>query len=186
MPTGPKRTHLIGQALLDGDHGRALELVRESGSAEAAAAGRHTGPAADFFTGLDQRRVAFFLSSHASYAWNRQVGDLVRARCGDAVVEEKRDGIPYLFPTTADGVLAVLRDGLGLRYDSWRWRDGRMTSSASARPAAVQTQIRVGEITEDESARGAWRCTLKFFLGSGCYGTTAVSQFFHQLRAGTR
>ncbi|MEV0280814.1 tRNA pseudouridine(13) synthase TruD [Streptomyces sp. NPDC050610] len=183
VPTGPKRTHLIGQALLDGDHGRALELVRESGSAEAAAAQRFTGPADRFFAELDQRRVAFFLSSHASFAWNRQVGDLVRDRCGDAAVQEKRDGIPYLFPTTPDGVLAVLRDGLGLRYDSWRWRDGRMTSSASARPAAVQTQIRVGEVAEDESAEGAWRCTLKFFLGSGCYGTTAVSQFFHQLQA---
>ncbi|MFB7629959.1 tRNA pseudouridine(13) synthase TruD [Streptomyces sp. NPDC056149] len=186
VPTGPKRTHLIGQALLDGDHGRALELVRESGSAEATAARRFTGPAAEFFSSLDQRRVAFFLSSHASAAWNRQVSDLVRTNCADAMVREVREGIPYLFPTTADGVLAVLRDGLGLRYDSWRWRDGQLTSSPSARPAAVQTQVRVGEVTEDESASGAWRCTLKFFLGSGSYGTTAVGQFFHQLQAVAR
>ncbi|MFF2807141.1 tRNA pseudouridine(13) synthase TruD [Streptomyces sp. NPDC058000] len=186
VPTGPKQTHLIGMALLAGDHGRALDLVRESGSPEADAARRFTGPAADFFSSLDQRRVAFFLSSHASSSWNRRVGDLVRARCADATVQEVRDGIPYLFPTTADGVLAVLQDGLGLRYDSWRWRDGKMTSSASARPVGVQTQIRIGDVAADESVPGAWKCTLKFFLGSGSYGTTAVSQFFHQLQAATR
>ncbi|MGW7574922.1 tRNA pseudouridine(13) synthase TruD [Streptomyces sp. NPDC054765] len=186
VPGGPKHTHLIGQALLDGDHGRALELVRESASPEAAAAQRFTGPAARFFSALDQRRVAFFLSSHASFAWNRQVAELVRTNCDDASVREVREGIPYLFPTTATGVLGVLRDGLGLTYDSWRWRDGRLTSSASARPAAVQTQIRVGDVTEDESAPGAWKCTLRLFLGSGSYGTTAVGQFFHQLQADAR
>ncbi|OON82739.1 tRNA pseudouridine(13) synthase TruD [Streptomyces tsukubensis] len=186
VPRGPKRTHLIGKALLDGDHGLALELVRESGSTEAAAAQRFTGPADRFFSSLDQRRVAFFLSSHASFAWNRQVGELVRSNCGDLAVREVREGIPYLFPTTTAGVLGVLQDGLGLKYDSWRWRDGRLTSSASARPVAVQTQLRVGDVTEDESDPGSWKCTLRFFLSSGSYGTTAVGQFFHQLRADAR
>ncbi|MFE4513412.1 tRNA pseudouridine(13) synthase TruD [Kitasatospora sp. NPDC056783] len=185
VPGGPRTTHLIGKALLDGDHDRALGLVAGSASPEAAAARRFTGPAAGFFGSLDQRRVAFFLSAHASGEWNRQVEELVRACCRDAMVSDVRDGITYLFPTTATGVLAVLRDGLGLKYDSWCWKEGRLTSRPSSRPVAVQTQVRVGDVTEDESAPEAWRCTLRFFLSSGSYGTTAVRQFFHQLRVAT-
>ncbi|WP_329571314.1 tRNA pseudouridine(13) synthase TruD [Kitasatospora sp. NBC_01266] len=183
VPDGPKQTHLLGRALLAGDYPRALELLRDSGSPEGRLCADFEGEPEAFFAGLDQRRIAFYLSSHASDEWNAQVRALVAGSAAGDLVEEVRDGIPYVFVRRPGAALEVLRRGAALRCRSYRWRDGAMVESESARPPVVQTQLRVGEVGPDELAAGAeaWRCTLSFFLPSGAYATTAITQFFHAL-----
>ncbi|MFJ4656825.1 tRNA pseudouridine(13) synthase TruD [Nocardia sp. NPDC088792] len=178
VPHGPKQTHLLGRALLDKNYPRAFDLLRDSGSPEARACAGFTGTPEEFFAALDPRRIAFYLSSHASGEWNAKVRTLVREVSGDDAIEVDREGIPYVFCHKPETALEVLRRGAALRCRSYRWRDGEMTSGDSPRPLAVQTQIRISDVRPDDTVPGTWRCTMAFFLPSGCYGTSAVTQFF--------
>ncbi|MFW3112788.1 hypothetical protein MHAE_03355 [Mycobacterium haemophilum DSM 44634] len=178
VPNGPKQTHLIGQALLDGDHRRAFDLLRSSRSPEARLCADFTGTPEDFFAALDPRKVAFYLCAQGSDEWNAQVRALVRESAAGAAIEVERDGIPYVFSRRSDTALEVLRRGEGLRCRSYRWCDGTMVAEMSARPLVVQVRVRVSDVRVDETVPGTWRCTLAFFLPSGCYGTSAVTQFF--------
>jgi tRNA pseudouridine13 synthase len=175
VPAGPKQTHLIGAALRAGDDDRALRLLRSSGSPESLAASDFTGPAKDFFAAMDQRRVAFFRSAQVSDEWNTRV----RALVPDGI-EVERDGMPYVFPRTQADAVAVLLRGAGLRCQGFRWRDGVLTRTETARPPVVQAQIRVVEPPSPEWTDGsgaACRATVALFLPSGCYATMAVAQY---------
>jgi tRNA pseudouridine13 synthase len=182
VPDGPKQTHLIGEAVLAKDYERAFTLLAESQSPEAKKCMEHRGTPEQFFADLDQRRVAFYLSAHSSAQWNRVVMSLVDRWCGDNRAAIHRHGIEYLFPSSAGSIRRILASEPETPYDSYRWRDGEMVRYASRRPVVMQTQIRVTDVSSDDLTPGGWCGELMFFLSSGCYATTAVSQFFHQLR----
>jgi tRNA pseudouridine13 synthase len=180
VPTGPKQTHLLGGALLAGDHDTALDLLRASGSPEAAAALAHTGDSAAFFAGLDPRVRSFYLCAHSSDLWNRELRARLRAVAEGPLDQVRRDGIPYLFPTDRSDVLELLRDSPELAYGKYRWTDGGMRHSTSGRPTVIQAHLSLDGIRPDDTLPGTWRCDLSFFLPSGCYATMAVGQFLHR------
>ncbi|HEX6344811.1 tRNA pseudouridine(13) synthase TruD [Umezawaea sp.] len=177
VPGGPKRTHLIGRALLDGDHAAAFDLLLRSGAAEAVAAAGFSGPPEAFFSALDPRTVSFYLCSHSSGAWNEEVRRTLARVAAREPLAVLRDGIPYAFATSTPDVLALLRTAADLPYDKYRWEDGEMRRSTSVRPTVVQARITVDGVVPDEFFPGRSACELSFFLPSGCYATTAVSQF---------
>ncbi|MFF4607852.1 tRNA pseudouridine(13) synthase TruD [Streptomyces sp. NPDC001339] len=185
VPDGPRQTHLLGGALLEGDYERAFELLRASRSPEARTCSAFTGTAREFFDALDPRRIAFFQSAHASDVWNAEVRALLREVAGDDVLEEEREGIPYVFPRAQSAALQVAQAGRRLRCRTYRWRNGGMVSYLAPRPVVVQLQVRIADVKPDECFEGRWCCTLAFFLPSGSYGTIAVSQLLHAV-AGER
>ena len=174
---GPKTTHHIGRALLEDDYGRALDLVRESRSAEAEHARHFTGPAADFFDGIDPRVRAFYLCAHASHLWNDQLTTRLRNISRHPLNETTREGIPYTFATHRDDVLALLQDATTLPYTRYRWADGAMRCTQGLRPAVVQTRVRVERTSGDTDTPGRYACRLALFLPTGCYATNAVAQW---------
>jgi tRNA pseudouridine13 synthase len=178
VPDGPKQTHLIGRALLDGDHATAFELLLRSGAAEAKAAAEFTGSPEDFFAELDPRTRSFYLCSHSSDLWNEALRATLRRVAVHAPHTVLRDGIPYVFATSGADVLALLRDRADLPYEKYRWVDGEMRRSTSARPTVVQVQLNIDRVEPDEFFPDHFACELSFFLPSGCYATTAVSQLF--------
>lgn len=183
VPTGPKQTHLLGGALLAGDHDAALDLLRASDSPEAPAALAHTGAAADFFAALDPRVRSFYLCAHSSALWNHELKARLAATTAPSALVH-RDGIPYLFPTKRADVLGLLRQSPELDYLKYRWTGGEMRRSVSARPTVIQAHISVDGVRLDDEVRpGTWQCDLSFFLPSGCYATMAVSQFLHGVAA---
>ncbi|GGM48689.1 tRNA pseudouridine synthase D [Longimycelium tulufanense] len=182
---GPKQTHLIGQALLSDDYPHAFELLRASGSAEGARALEHNGDPRSFFTTLDPRTTAFYRSAYSSYHWNRRVGELLVEAAPAEAVELTREDIPYVFPTSTDAAIALLTVQREVEYTKYRWRDGAIRRSTSSRPTVVQSQVNVENVQPDDLFPGSVKATLSFFLPSGCYATTMVSQLFLRLTCHT-
>lgn len=178
VPDSPKQTHLIGRALLEGDHDTAFKLLLGSGSAEVKAAAAFTGTPEEFFAELDPRTLSFYLCSHSSDLWN----GALRAAMNRVALSEPllvhRDGIPYVFAKRSEDVLALLGETADLPYEKYRWVDGEMRRSTSARPTVMQAQINIDLVEQDEFFPDHYACELSFFLPSGCYATTAVSQLF--------
>ncbi|MEU3648043.1 tRNA pseudouridine(13) synthase TruD [Lentzea sp. NPDC034063] len=181
VPGGPKQTHLIGGALLAGDHDTALELVRASGSAEGEKALRHEGDGESFFAGLDQRVVSFYLCAHSSFAWNSRVAELVATTAGDQAVPTTKEGIDFLLPTSPGAVLALAGEQRSACYDKYRWTGEAMRHTVSRRRTVVQTEVTVTSAARDELFPRRWRAGLSFFLPSGCYATNAVAQLLLQV-----
>ncbi|MEU6298701.1 tRNA pseudouridine(13) synthase TruD [Streptomyces erythrochromogenes] len=186
VPGGPKQTHLIGGALLAGDEDTALELLRRSGSAEAAAAREHRGPAGEFWPLLDPRVPVFYRCAHASYEWNARLRSLLEEVAGGEVAPVERDGLPYAFATTRRAVLALAARRPELDYVRYRWTDGACVRSTAARPTVLQTHISVHRVEPDALHPGRFACTISFFLPSGGYATAAVHQWFLQTFATPR
>ncbi|AUG78263.1 tRNA pseudouridine 13 synthase [Kitasatospora sp. MMS16-BH015] len=185
VPGGPRVTHLIGAALLAEDQETAFALLRTSGSAEGARALAHRGDAREFFAQLDQRVTAFYRTAHSSYLWNEQLAGLLAAAAepGEAAAVD-REGLRYLFPTTARPALAVLADQPELAYEKWRWSEGELRMRVSRRPTVLHTVLTLGPVEPDELHQGRSKCTLSFMLPSGCYATNVVAQFLGRLDQG--
>lgn len=181
VPGGPKQTHLLGGALLDGDAETAFRLLQESGSPEGIKARAHRGDPAEFLAGLDPRVLAFYRCAHASAGWNERLAELVADRGGADTVTIDREGLPYLLPRTSAAAREILRSAPELHCGRYRWDGTRMGYAESPRPTVVQTRVRVHRVRPDDRFPGRWAGTLSFFLPSGCYATMAVTQFFRQL-----
>ncbi|MFI6284824.1 tRNA pseudouridine(13) synthase TruD [Streptomyces sp. NPDC051018] len=180
VPGGPRQTHLIGRALLDGDEDTAFELLRRSGSAEGARALLHEGPSGEFWRRLDPRIPVFYRCADASHEWNRHVRAILADVARGEVTGVQRDGLAYTFPTTRDAVLALLERRPDLDYVRYRWTDGACVRSTAARPTVLQTQISVHGVGPDSLHSGRFAATVSFFLPSGGYATAAVHQWFVQ------
>ncbi|MFF0447647.1 tRNA pseudouridine(13) synthase TruD [Streptomyces sp. NPDC004609] len=180
VPGGPKQTHLIGGALLDGDEEAAFGLLRRSGSPEGARALLHEGPPGEFWRLLDPRIPVFYRCAHASYEWNGHVRAILADAARGEVTRADRDGIPYTFATTRDAVLALLGRRPDLDYVRYRWTDGACVRSTAARPTVLQTHISVHGVGPDSLHPGRFAATISFFLPSGGYATAAVHQWFVQ------
>lgn len=173
VPEGPKRTHLVGRALLAGDFATALAEISELRSAESEAARSWTEDPAKFFSRLDDRVVAFFLSAAESARWNDALIEQVRCEVSRDLLPLSVESLPYVFLTEPDAPLAVLAAARELPYVRYEWSDGRAIPRETLRPTVVQTLVNVAGVAE---SAGAWRASLDFFLPSGCYATMAVRQ----------
>ena len=174
VPNGPKHTHLVGAALLAAEWRTALDLLRTLGTPESAAAAAWRRQPKDFFVGLDERVVSFFLAAQASAAWNHAVGQLV-AQVPHVV--HQVDGLEYRYAQAQAGVLQVLLAAREIEYARYTFAEGEVvTNRPSMRPSVVQSAMRVCECEADERHPDRSKVALEFFLPSGSYATTAIRQ----------
>jgi tRNA pseudouridine13 synthase len=172
VPEGPKRTHIVGKALLVGDFATALDEVSGLQSAESEAAQSWAADPAKFFSELDDRSVAFYLAAAESERWNGALMDEVSLAASDAL-SLNFDSLPYLFLTRAAAPLAVLAAKPELPYVRYEWTNGHAVTREIQRPTVVQSLVAV---TAVRPSAGLWDASLDFFLPSGCYATMAVRQ----------
>lgn len=175
VPGGPKRTHLVGEALLKEDWALARQELAGLGAPESGEAARWRGQDRDLFRALDPRTVAFYLAAYSSYDWNARVRDLLAALCPDDAPETTVDGLPYRFPTTADGVAALLAARHELPYTRYTYREGPV-ERPTIRPTVIQTALTVGADGPDDAFPGRRAVEVSFLLPSGCYATAALRQ----------
>jgi tRNA pseudouridine13 synthase len=174
VPNGPKRTHIVGAALLAGEWWDALKLLQNLGTPESTAALTWRGQAKDFFIGLDERVVSFFLSAQASAVWN-DVIDKCIAQTPHIVREV--DGLKYRYALSQADVLQLLLARPQIEYARYAFAEGEViTDRPSQRPSVVQSAMRVCEHGPDERHLGRHKVTLEFFLRSGSYATSAIRQ----------
>jgi tRNA pseudouridine13 synthase len=171
VPGGPKRTHLVGRALLEGDHDTALAEVAGLMSAESSAAREWAGPSSAFFDSLDDRIVAFYFSAAESAAWNESLADVVLDQARGSATELEVDALRYVCTTRQETVLAVLAALPELDYRRYSFMRGRVATTPIRRPTVVQTLV---SVRRDALPEGCAR--LSFFLPSGCYATMAIRQ----------
>ncbi|UNO43220.1 tRNA pseudouridine(13) synthase TruD [Streptomyces sp. MST-110588] len=179
VPGGPKRTHLVGEALLKEDWTLARHELAGLGAPESGTAARWQGTDRDLFRELDPRTVAFYLAAHSSYAWNAQVRELVAAVCPEESAQVRVDGLPYRFPTTGAAVAALLAACHELPYTRYAYQDGPV-ERPTVRPTVIQTTVTAEEEGPDEEFPGRRAVEVSFLLPSGCYATAALRQLIAQ------
>ncbi|MEU0990671.1 tRNA pseudouridine(13) synthase TruD [Streptomyces sp. NPDC005953] len=180
VPGGPKKSHLVGGAMLAGRWDEALATLVELRAPESAMAAAWTSTSQELFSELDSRTSAFFLSAHASYEWNRSLRNLVAERCGDRR-DARVDGLDFTFLESAAAVAKVMAATHELPSPRYTFVDGTPRIRMSTRPTVVQTIVEIEHCREDEHFPGRGRVELSFFLPSGAYATTAIRQLLLQL-----
>ncbi len=181
VPGGPKQTHLVGAAIREQDWEEARRILVGLCAPESALAESWTGTSEAFFADLDPRTVSFYLAALASWDWNAELNDLVRAHCGLDWAKVGLEGIEYCYPTSPQAVMRVMMAARELPYTRYSFADGVAVSQNSARLTAVQTVVSVGVPTPDEFFAGRHRVTVRFLLPSGCYATAVIRQLLVQL-----
>ncbi|WP_329576581.1 tRNA pseudouridine(13) synthase TruD [Kitasatospora sp. NBC_01250] len=173
VPGGPKRTHLVGQAMLAGDWDTALRELAGLRAPESPQAAQWRGPAEEFFRTLDPRNASFYLAAQASFDWNAALRRAVDDSCAPQTSTVELDGLEYRY---AERPLAVLATASDLPYAKYTFTDGTAQARTSARPTIVQTSVSLTPAAPDELNPGRSRIGLGFFLPSGSYATAAVRQ----------
>lgn len=176
VPNGPKRTHLVGAAILERRWDTALAELAALRSAESVAAQQWTGKPQSFFDELDPRTVSFYLAAHASMRWNLDLAELVRATCPQEHLQVDVDGIGYHHVTSVNAAARVLGKAATLPFVHYEYVDGVAKARESERTTVVQTIVSVSRPEVDRSHSGRYSCELGFFVPSGCYATVAVRQ----------
>ncbi|MFE4924859.1 tRNA pseudouridine(13) synthase TruD [Streptomyces sp. NPDC056661] len=176
VPGGPKRTHLVGEAILDGRWAVALRELSGLRAPESASASAWSGDPKDYFANLDPRTTSFYLAAHSSAQWNKLMVAQVDESCGTEQETVTVDGIDYRYVTSPKATTRVLADSVMLPFTKYRFVEGVPVSSASQRTTVVQTAVSVGQIAEDPAHNGRFCVELRFFLPSGCYATAAIRQ----------
>lgn len=177
VPGGPKRTHLVGAAILDKEWEKALQELIELGVPESRMAQEWRGSAQGFFAEIDPRTVSFYLASLASRQWNDQLKFSVSRACPRSMISIDVEGVSYQYASSTDAVIKMLGTGSELSYTRYTYECGSPVSQISMRPSVIQTVISMGTHKPDERIPGAYQIGLRFFLPSGSYATTAVDQF---------
>ncbi len=184
VPGGPKRTHLVGGAMLAGDWDLALHELAGLGARESEEAGRHPGDPRAFFTALDPRAAAFFLAAHGSHEWNAALAEEAGEAFGDDAVDVEVDGLSYRYARSGTNAAALLARRREIPFTKYSFEHGVIAKRTSTRASVLQTVVTVGGFRPDEEFAGRFQATLGFFLPSGCYATAAVRQLVTYVSAG--
>jgi tRNA pseudouridine13 synthase len=183
VPGGPRRTHLVGRALLAERWSEARRELIGLGAPESATAAAWDGPEPEFWTRLDARTVAFYLASAASFEWNAELRTALADAGGHDWFDTRVDGLEYRYARSAAGVAELLRTQRDLDYLKYRFESGRPVATTSSRPTVVQALVEVAGVGPDTARPGRFSTTLGFFLPSGSYATAAVRQLVAQVEA---
>lgn len=169
---GPKTSHLIGAALLRGDHPEALRLLVDARVPESEAARSWDGDPAEFFERFDPRKSAFYLCSHESHLWNARLSSEFESTASSIVVSP-HEGIRFGLAMSPRDVRRFAADTPSLPIIKHRSVQGHVEASDSRRTAVVQLRCAV-VLQADTCFPQRVMAELRFFLPSGCYATMAV------------
>ncbi|GLL02119.1 tRNA pseudouridine(13) synthase TruD [Dactylosporangium matsuzakiense] len=176
VPGGPKRTHMVGRALLDRDWDAALAELAELGSPESASAREWVGSAEHFFLAADPRLTSFYLAAHASHLWN----NLVRKTAGEVFDDPgatlELEGIEFLLPSSPRDAIRLMAHADSLPYTRYSFTPDGIEHRESTRSTVLQTSISVTGCEPDPVHDGRYALTLELFLPSGSYATSTVAQ----------
>ena len=174
VPNGPKTTHLIGGALLNGKYDEALDILKLSGSPESKFAVEYQGDPEMFFCLLDKRTTSFYKSAFSSYEWNAKLMSLL-----DKVVESSNaitptmyfEGIPYRFFFHDQPVRSLFT-----KYPYLPYRKHYSSSPEGKRSTTISTEVAMTDLVQDQYHDGQFALNLSLFLPSGCYATMCIKQ----------
>ena len=184
VPGGPKRTHLVGAAILAQEWDQALRELVGLHAPESAMASTWQGPAQEFFTRLDPRTSSFYLAAQASARWNALLRETVTATCPDEYLCVELEGLAYRYVTSMDAAIKLMGAARELPYDRYSYQDGQPVPRTSRRSTVVQTTVSITRDRPDERIPGMFQVGLNLFLPSGCYATAAVRQLLAYAWAG--
>jgi tRNA pseudouridine13 synthase len=178
MPDKPKLSHLVGRALIEGDHEQAIRLIARAQTPESAGLDGYAGTAEEYLRTVNGGALAFYQCAWGSHEWNAKLAELVE-QVSTAPRRLLDDGLPFTFSRSQGEVLDVLRRSPSAPYARFRYSSekGTILRDTSTRPCVVQARIRCTAKGMDELHGGASLCEFAFFLLSGCYATMCMRQF---------
>lgn len=176
VPNGPKRTYLVGKAMLEKDWEAALRHVISLESPESRGAEEWRGTAEAYFAAIDPRTASFYLAAHASLLWNSDLMETVSSVTGANGYRVELEGLTYRYASSIDAAVQVMARVRELPYRRYVLADGEMSFKTSMRATVVQTHVTVMSSGPDQYFPERSCVRLNFFLPSGCYATTAMRQ----------
>jgi tRNA pseudouridine13 synthase len=182
VPGGPRRTHLVGAAMLDGRWDDARRELVTLNAPESRLAADWRGTSRDFFLHLDERVRSFYSAAHASFLWNSELARLCVAADAQRTCQVAVDGIDFTYVTDVCAAARVMAEAYELPIERYKFANADApTLSASVRATVVHTVIEVAGRDNDEHFPGRARVELSFFLPSGSYATAAIRQLVMQV-----
>ena len=182
VPNGPKTTHEIGAALIGDDYDRALRLLSQAQTPEAATARDWQGSPQSFFETLEPRIVAFFMSADSSDKWNKSVKFALEENLGpEQLIGYSRDGFGFVTARSATDLAVALSSVPTIEYRRFRPEGGRFVSTGIARPSLIHPVINIERIEADDVHSDRLSAIVSFFLPSGAYATNVINQLLLSL-----
>lgn len=180
LPNLPKVTHKIGQSILDKDYDCALDYVIESESKESINAKNYIGNAKCFFKQLDKRIFKFYLNSHSSYIWNKNLNNYLNNNVEKKdILKIKKDGFVFNI-ANSDIISRKIQTELHMlpfqRYIIDK--DLSIETTVANRKVILDTQIKVNHLSIENEELKTYVAEFEFFLSKGVYATNVITQFF--------
>lgn len=176
LPGQIKNTHLIGEALTNGDYGLALSELCLQSSPEAEAAKNYTSSPEDYFALLDCRLNSFYQSSCFSSQWNKAISASI-IKNGLKSKQCWMEEVSYLLLSNMQESGFLLSCNKTLKNKRASIKNGSIQYSEYTRPPIISSKIMVRESGSDELNPNKFFCTLSFFLPSGSYASMIIPQF---------
>lgn len=179
LPGGPYNTHLIGQALAEGNWQEAYQQVRLSGNILPGKE-KITGisDTKNFFRSFNPKKMAFFVASYNSFLWNKQASSLVQEQ-----TRSKKFLFPNVgrlsLPSSREFICPQLCDISGYEFSE---KSFSVKRAPYVRNLVVATTLYAHDIADDELHKKRKKVTLSFFLPTGSYATMIVRQLFLRLK----
>lgn len=178
IPGQKQSTHLIGQALLNKDMTRAMDLLKENGTPEGVLAQNHTGCVDDFFRSLDKRKVTFYLNSWESFQWNERLKEILcDISKGESIENSKSGNINFVFSNNINNVINVLKKTQFITHKKYVSTGEGIICKEGTRASVIQTQIHLISHDLDELNNAKYKAQVQFFNPAGCYATMALRQY---------
>ncbi len=169
----PHITHLIGKNLIDKNYEKAFALLKNSGNIRNQ--NQLTLSYQDFFKTLDPREENFYKNSYSSYLWNQQLFNLIETIEKDKIYYYKINDFNFCFTSCQEILYDILKNNSELPMKKYSL-DNLKVVKKSLRPTVIQACVRIVDMEEDEYHQDMWKCTIEFFLPSGCYATMLIRQ----------
>jgi tRNA pseudouridine13 synthase len=176
VPGGPKKTHLLGDAIFKQHWDAAIAILRELGSSQSASALAWDGDPKAYFDRLDKRALGFFMSASSSFEFNSNLRRATREALGDRTLTVDVEGVTFVYGMSRYDATRILSAYPELGYTRYFWSEGELVAKAVARPTVLQTRVRVSNGRVDEEHGGASAVQVDFLLPPGAYATSLVRQ----------
>ncbi|MDE9541062.1 tRNA pseudouridine(13) synthase TruD [Xenorhabdus bovienii] len=181
VPGKEKKTHKIGEALINEKYDLAIEMINDLEDGEEFK-NNPVKNREDLYERIDKRKLAFYLSSYSSYEWNIALQKMIARKIdNDKLIYDQVDDIPYIYLRDSKDLFSLINEDIDYKYKRYIIKNGEIEGTEINRPVIIQVFIRCSEPEVDELYNGKYKCRFRFYLPSGGYATMAIRQLLQRV-----
>lgn len=168
LPGNHKINHLVGEALINNDYTRALNLLYQVDAKEYYNVADFERNPKQYFDSIELRKLSFFYNSYSSFLFNKQLSHTLRnIKVSDMNIAINCD-VNMALSQKNKSMYGNLQKIERFKFDE----NKSLIQRTSFREQIISVDIIVNKIEEQTNC-----VEVTFYLPSGCYATMAMKQF---------